>query len=90
MDETTQIFLQNGILGAIIVVLGGVVLFLQKKLDVKDQEIKQLNLRATEMIEHYAEKHAEAVQKMTEVVLNNTNALNQLTAKLEARHDRNL
>ena len=30
MDETTQIFLQNGILGAIIVVMGGVVLFLQK------------------------------------------------------------
>lgn len=90
MNETTQIFLQNGILGAIIVVLGGVVLFLQKKLDVKDQEIKQLNLKATEMIEHYGEKHAEAVQKMTEVVLNNTNALNQLTAKLEARHDRNV
>ena len=85
MNETTQIFLQNGILGAIIVVLGGVVLFLQKKLDKKDQEIKDLNEQTAKMIEHYGEKHAESIQKITEVVINNTNALSQLVTKLEAR-----
>lgn len=35
-------FLQQGILGVIIVVLGGVILWQQRRLDKKDQEIKDL------------------------------------------------
>lgn len=40
--QTVGYFLQQGILGIIIIVLGSVILWMQKKLDKKDEEIKAL------------------------------------------------
>ena len=42
MEETTKIFLEQGLLGAIIVILIGVVIFMQRKLDKKESDMSSL------------------------------------------------
>ena len=42
MDQVTSIFLESGILGAVIIVLGGVIIYQQRKLDRKDSEMNSL------------------------------------------------
>lgn len=42
IESPETYFLQQGILGIIIVVLGGVILWQQRRLDKKDSEIKEL------------------------------------------------
>lgn len=43
MEQVTNFFFNQGILGVIIIVMGGVIIWCQKRLDRKDEEIKLLN-----------------------------------------------
>jgi uncharacterized protein (UPF0333 family) len=43
MEQAIAKFLDYGLLGAVVVILGGVIAYMQKKMDKKDEEIKSLN-----------------------------------------------
>lgn len=42
-EQIAQFFFNQGTLGVVILVLAGVIIWMQKRLDTKDKEIKELN-----------------------------------------------
>lgn len=66
-------FLQQGILGVIIVVLGGVIIWQQRQLDKKYQEIKEL-YKAIDVVQE--KRLADNAQHITSIVALGANLVN--------------
>lgn len=69
-----QFFLSQGVLGAIAVVLAGVVVFLYKELKTLQAEIKSLQEKLVER----AEKHASTDTELANKVISTVSTLNEL------------
>lgn len=67
MEETTKIFLEQGLLGAIIVLLIGVVVFMQRKLDKKESDMSSLYDRWRESESERADRLMQALDTASAV-----------------------
>lgn len=90
MNDVAKMFLDSGLLGATIVVLAGVIVYLQKKLDKRNDRVKELNqelvalaqANGKEMIEFY--KTDAATEKVKADALNKmAQSIDMLRVKIE-------
>lgn len=83
-SDITNIFLERGVLGAVAIVLAGVVIYQQRKLDIKDSEIKSLNSLLLSESKSHAQDYREMARNDQEVLLGTSQSNQLLAAKIEA------
>lgn len=67
MEQTTQILLEQGLTGAIVVLLIGVVAYLARKLDQKDTIISELNKQLVLVSDKWRESETERSNRLMEI-----------------------
>lgn len=74
---------QNGILGIIIIMLLGVVIWQQRRLDRKDEQIYDLQEKSRVYAEGYSDKYLEATKEMISATRDNVNTTTLLQRSID-------
>lgn len=83
MEQVTTIFLEQGILGAVIVVLAGAVVYMSRKLDRKDKENDELHLRLVALQEAWRVSELERADRSIESLNTATQVSQALIEKID-------
>ena len=84
METINNYFLQQGILGVIIVMLIGVVIWQQKRIDIKDKQIIDLQDKRVADTNGYTNSYALATKEMVGTSKDIVNAVNLLQRSVDA------
>lgn len=83
MEETTKIFLEQGLMGAIVVILIGVVVFMQKRADKKDQAITELHEKLIVISDKWRESETERSNRLMEIASTGNSVQAALVEKIQ-------
>lgn len=84
METITNFFLQQGILGVIIVMLIGVVVWQQKRIDLKDKQITDLQDKRVADTNAYTSSYTAANKEMVATTRDSLNALSLLQRSVDS------
>lgn len=84
MDTITSYFAQQGLLGIIILMLIGVVIWLQKRIDNKDKQITDLQDKRITDANQYTSSYIAASKEAVETGRDNLSALSLLQRSVDA------
>lgn len=83
MDEPTKLFLEQGLMGAIVVILIGVVVFMQKRADKKDQAITELHEKLIVISDKWRESETERSNRLMEIASTGNSVQAALVEKIQ-------
>lgn len=83
METITNFFLQQGVLGVIIVMLIGVVLWQQKRIDLKDKQITDLQDKRIADTNAYTSSYTATTKEMVATTRDSLNALSLLQRSVD-------
>lgn len=83
MEETTKLFLEQGLMGAIVVILIGVVMFMQKRADKKDQAITELHEKLIVISDKWRESETERSNRLMEIASTGNSVQAALVEKIQ-------
>lgn len=87
MEETTKLFLEQGLMGAIVVLLIGVVVFMQKRADKKDEAITELHKQLVLVSDKWRESETERSNRLMEIASTGNAVQSALVDKIRLGRD---
>ena len=84
MDTISSYFLQQGVLGVIIVMLIGVIVWQQKRIDIKDKQIVDLQDKRVSDTNAYTASYTATTKEMVGTTRDSLNALNLMQRSIDS------
>lgn len=84
MDEITSYFAKQGILGIVVVMLIGVIVWQQKRIDAKDLQINDLQNKRKQDADGYTSSFTATTREMVAAQKDGVNAINLLQRSVES------